>query len=483
MILVPREGLEPSRSCDHGFLRPARIPIPPPGQKSVIILPYMFCDEVTVHFKGGRGGNGCVSFRREKYVPRGGPNGGDGGNGGSIYLQANENINTLAEFSARKNFRAQSGQHGFGKQMAGKTAPDLIVPVPLGTMILDAKKKKLLRDVEKHGDIFLIARGGRGGYGNAHFKSSTRQAPTFAELGEPGEEKICVLELKLVADVGIIGLPSVGKSTLLSRISNARPRIADYPFTTLVPNLGLVTLKEFGGSLKQNFLACDLPGLIEGAHQGKGLGIQFLKHVARNRVLVHLLDVNSLDPSKDYRTIFSEMKAFDSTLTRKSQVVVFNKIDTVSGEALKKIITEFKKKNRRIKNVFAISCVSGNGLKDLLFAVWDSLERPKEPKNPRTEKPAAHESFKIFRPEPERSSHTFTIKILKKRKKQKSIFLITGPRIEQIVVMTNFRNPQAVARVYDVCEKMRIVRELRQRGAKFGDDIIIGKETLTYRWE
>lgn len=444
----------------------------------------MFCDEVKVHFIAGRGGNGAVSFRREKFIARGGPNGGDGGEGGSIYVQADENINTLAAFNMRKIFRAEVGENGKGKQMGGADSPDLILAVPVGTFVFDEKKKTALGDLAHHGDILLVARGGRGGFGNAHFKSSTRQAPRFAELGEPGEEKKSVLELKLVADVGFIGFPSVGKSTLLSRISNARPRVAEYPFTTLIPNLGLVTLKAFGGDLQQNFLACDLPGLIEDAHKGKGLGIQFLKHVARHRLFVHLIDSNTADPVADYRVIRRELRLFDRNLTKKPAIVAFNKIDTVSAENISRLIKTLKKKCRGVKELFSISCVTGSGIKELVWAMWRLLEKTKKQMVRAPEEiPATHkESFKIYRPHLEEDSHHFHIKILKK-KKRGSMFEVTGSRITQIVVMTDFKNPEAVARVYDVFEKMGISKELRRFGARFGDEVKIAGQTIVYRWE
>lgn len=443
----------------------------------------MFLDEVKVHLIAGRGGNGCVAFRREKYVPRGGPNGGDGGNGGSLIVEADANINTLAEFNTHKVFRAQPGEMGFGKEMAGKNSQDLILKVPIGTMIFDESKKTLLADLKENGEKYLAARGGRGGYGNAHFKTSTRQAPSFAELGEPGEERMCVLELKMVADVGIIGLPSVGKSTLISRISNARPKIAEYHFTTLVPNLGLVTMKQFGGSIQQSFLACDLPGLIEGAHEGKGLGVKFLKHVSRNRVLVHLLDVNSPDPEHDFKVIMNEMKQFDKELMKKPLIVAFNKIDTISKEDLKKLISSFKKKHSKIKKVFAMSSVTGEGIAELMFEVWRMLEQEKEKVMTHKPKPEKEKEFKVFRPDLERSFHAYTIKKLKSVKKGKQLYEVNGGRIGQIVSMTNFDNPEAVARVYDVLQKMSINRELKREGAKFGDEIIIKGHTLIYRWD
>lgn len=438
----------------------------------------MFCDEVKVHFIAGRGGNGAVAFRREKYVPHGGPSGGNGGRGGSIYLVANENINTLAEFNTYKIFRAESGANGRGKDQAGSDAPDLFLQVPVGTLVFDEKKKALLSDLAANGEKLLIAKGGKGGFGNSHFRSSTRQAPAFAELGEPGEEKENVLELKLVADVGIIGLPSVGKSTLLSRISNARPKIADYPFTTIIPNLGLVTLAQFGGNFQQNFLACDLPGLIEGAHKGKGLGIEFLKHVVRNRVLIHLLDVNSTDPSADFKTINAELKSFDKTLAKKPTLIAFNKIDTISASQLDGIIAKFKKKNRSAK-ISAISCVTGVGLKKLLFEAWELLNKVKKNEPEPIEK---KEDFKIFKPASEENPKVFHVKLLKRRKKN-SLFEVTGRRIEQIVIMTDFSNQEAQARVYDVIGRMGINKALRSCGAHFGDEIKIGKNTIIYKWD
>lgn len=442
----------------------------------------MFCDEVLVHFIAGKGGEGCVGFRREKFVPRGGPNGGDGGRGGSIYLQADENINTLAEFNSHKIFRAQAGEHGFGKNQGGSDAPDLFLKVPVGTMIFEENKKNMIGDLPHHGDRFLVARGGRAGYGNAHFKSSTRQAPSFAELGEPGEEKKYLLELKLVADVGIIGLPSVGKSTLISCISNARPKIAEYHFTTIIPNLGLVTLQKFGGTLQQSFVACDLPGLIEGAHQGKGLGIQFLKHVVRNRILVHMLDINSPDPSTDYKIIRAELKKFDKTLVTKPQIVVFNKIETLSEEEVEKIIKNFKKKNPKIKKIFSISCATNKGLKPLVFEMWNLLEKEIKKQIALQPKMEGKEEFKVYKPAEEKHFHSFTVKAAKTGKNKRN-FVVTGRRVEQIVVMTELTNPEAMSRVYDVFEKMHIDKELRRQGAKFGDEIHVGNATIIYKWD
>lgn len=412
-------------------------------------------------------------------MPRGGPNGGDGGRGGSIILQADANINTLAEFRTRKTIKAGNGENGKNWQMAGADAPVLVIPVPVGTIIFDQDKKKILGDLSQPGAQMSVAEGGRGGYGNEHFKSSTRQAPGFAELGEPGQERICLLELKLVADVGLIGLPSVGKSTLISRISNARPKIAAYPFTTIIPNLGVITMKAFGGSIQQSFVVCDLPGLIEGATEGKGLGIQFLKHVARNRVLVHILDLTHDAPNSDYSVLKKELKKYDKKIIQKPTIIAFNKADTLERKSIQKIVNAFKRSHRSIKKVFVISAVSGEGLRDLIFEIWQHLEKLRETDSlPLT---TIRTSFKIFRPLEQPDAKRF--EVLAHKKGKKSTYEVRGKRLEQIVIMTDFRNPEAVARVYDVCEKMGIDRELRRNGAKFGDEVIIGRQKLIYRWD
>ncbi|PJC36518.1 GTPase ObgE [Candidatus Peregrinibacteria bacterium CG_4_9_14_0_2_um_filter_53_11] len=442
----------------------------------------MFCDEAHVHFVAGQGGSGSISYRREKYIPKGGPDGGNGGQGGSIYLIGDDNINTLITFDTHKHFRAERGGPGEGNNKAGADAEDLYLKVPVGTIVYDEKKKKMIGEVKTPGETLLLARGGRGGYGNAHFKSSTRQTPSFAELGEPGGEFNYILELQLVADVGFVGLPSVGKSTLLAHVSNARPKIASYHFTTLIPNLGVVSLRQFGGSDEQSFVACDLPGLIEGAHEGKGLGIKFLKHVARNRVLVHVLDVNSLDPHEDYVNIKEELRRYDRSLAKKPTLVVFNKIDSVSPEAVDEVVAAFQKKHPRIKPIYRISAVSGEGLKELMHALWKTLE--KELKLARKAAKPAKETkpeFKLFTPAAEENEKSFTVHV-RRLGKRKSSFEVRGRRIEQIVVMSNFTNQEAVARVYDVCEKLGIDKALKQIGARFGDDFRIGGHSLIYRW-
>lgn len=433
-----------------------------------------FCDEVKVTFLAGKGGNGCVSFRREKYVPRGGPDGGDGGNGGSIVLEVDPNVNTLFEFKRQKVFRAENGEPGKGKNQHGRSGGNLVLKVPPGTLTLDETKKVLLKDLTECGEKFTIVRGGRGGYGNAHFTSSTRQKPRFAELGEPGEEKTIFLELKLVADIGIIGLPSVGKSTLLSRISNARPKIAPYPFTTLVPNLGIVTLDRFGGKASQGFVACDLPGLIEDASKGKGLGIEFLKHVARNRALIHLLDIARNDLKEDYETIRKELKQFDKKLLKKKEIIAINKIDiSPADEVFRKIKKAFPR-----KELFFISCVTRQGIRELIFAVWKILE--KLPKEKVLFQKRELTGYRVYRPHLE-DPRAFWIEEKRKRSKNKgTLFVVRGKRIEQIVVMTDFQSPEAISRVYDVFDKMGVQRELQKLGASEGDEIEIHGKLLTY---
>lgn len=306
-----------------------------------------FCDQTVVEFIGGKGGNGAISFRREKNIPRGGPDGGDGGPGGNVVLVADPNLNTLTNFNTKKIFRAEDGTKGGGNHKSGKTGDDLILKVPPGTLIIDDETKELICDLKKPKQKFTIAKGGRCGLGNSRFKSSIHQAPRFAENGEDGEIIKILLELQLVADVGIIGIPSSGKSTLISRISNAKPKIADYPFTTLIPNLGVVAMRSFDKREKGSFVVADIPGLIEGAHKGKGLGDQFLRHVSRTEILVHLIDLTRANP-KDFKVINKELAAYDKRLSNKDQIIVFSKTDSVTSDQLKDFKKEFRKANPKI---------------------------------------------------------------------------------------------------------------------------------------
>jgi GTP-binding protein len=321
-----------------------------------------FVDYTKIHVKAGDGGRGCVSFRREKYVPRGGPDGGDGGRGGYIIFKTTKELNTLLDLRYQREYRAKRGQHGMGKKMHGKNGEDRIIPVPIGTIIKDAETKEILADLDKEDAEVIIAKGGRGGLGNAHFTTPTRQAPRFAQPGEEGEEKNLVIELKLLADVGLIGLPNAGKSTLISVISSAKPKIADYPFTTLTPNLGVVKLENF-----RSFVVADIPGLIEGAHRGAGLGFQFLRHVERTSMLLHLVDVSDVldsDPVNDFKNINRELELYSPELMKKPQAVVGTKID-IAGE--KKRLNKLEKycKSKDI-GFFPISAITGKGIKRLL---------------------------------------------------------------------------------------------------------------------
>jgi GTP-binding protein len=321
-----------------------------------------FIDQVKVYIKAGDGGKGCVSFRREKFIPRGGPNGGDGGRGGHIIFRATGNINTLLDIRYRQQYLAKKGQHGMGKDMHGKNGGDLMIPVPLGTLIKDAETEEVLHDLVVDGQEFIAAKGGRGGMGNAHFKSSTRQAPRFAQPGEPGEDMTLFLELKLLADVGLIGLPNAGKSTLISSISSARPKIADYPFTTLIPNLGVVKHGDY-----KSFVIADIPGLIEGAHKGTGLGFQFLRHVERTSLLLHLVDISEMaegDPVENFRKINKEMELYSPKLITKPQAVAATKLDIKgNGEKLDSLAEYCEDKQY---DFFPICAVTGDGLKDLI---------------------------------------------------------------------------------------------------------------------
>ncbi len=331
-----------------------------------------FVDTATVYVKGGDGGRGCVSFRREKFVPKGGPNGGDGGKGGDVVFVADRRLTTLLDFKYRHHYRAERGRHGKGSLCHGRNGKDLIVRVAVGTIVKDRDTGEILVDLIEDGQRFVCARGGRGGKGNAHFATPTNQAPRYAQPGQPGEERWLVLELKLLADVGIIGFPNAGKSTLISRISSARPKIADYPFTTLVPNLGTVRYAEH-----RDFVIADIPGLIEGAHRGKGLGIRFLRHIERTKLLLHMIDLSSdtgRDPKRDFVVINEELRAFNKRLAGLPQVVALNKIDLLGPdrERLHGLLTYFR--DRCIK-VFPISAVTGEGLKDLVAFLGTEVER------------------------------------------------------------------------------------------------------------
>lgn len=332
-----------------------------------------FVDQATIYVKAGDGGAGCVSFRREKFVPKGGPDGGDGGRGGDVVLRADEGLSTLLDFRYRRVFRAGRGGHGQGGNRTGRSAPDLVIPVPVGTVVKDAATGEVLADLTQHGQEVVVARGGRGGRGNAHFATATRRAPRYAEPGEKGEERTLILELRLMAHAGLVGKPNAGKSTLLARMSAARPKIADYPFTTLHPNLGVVSL-----GLGQSFVLADLPGLVEGAHRGVGLGDRFLRHASRTRVLVYVLDsALSEDPLRDLEVLRAELAAYDPALAERAQVVALNKVDLPDGrrraEALQHTLA------RQGYHVFLTSGVTGEGVTALARKLWELVQASRAP--------------------------------------------------------------------------------------------------------
>ena len=336
-----------------------------------------FVDYVTIYVKAGDGGRGCVSFRREKYVPRGGPDGGDGGRGGLITFRATNALNTLLDQTYHREYRAQRGQHGMGKKMHGKNGEDLIIPVPVGTILKDAETNDVLIDLDRNGMEAVIVKGGRGGLGNSHFATPTRQAPRYAQPGEEGDEKRLILELKLLADVGLVGLPNAGKSTLLSVISSAKPKIADYPFTTLKPVLGVVKLENY-----KSFVVADIPGLIEGAHKGVGLGFQFLRHVERTSILLHLVDISEAgedDPVEDLEKVNRELELYSPELIKKPQAVAGTKLDVAGNRERLDRLETYCKENRI--DFFPVAAVTGSGIKDLLAYLTIKVEETKDGRN------------------------------------------------------------------------------------------------------
>jgi GTP-binding protein len=421
----------------------------------------VFLDEVSITVKAGNGGNGAISFFRNRHIAKGGPDGGHGGHGGNVILLADTNLNTLYHFRGVKLFRAQNGQSGAGQDMAGKGGKDLYIKVPTGTIVFENGQPVM--DLYESGQMYLASRGGLGGKGNSNFASSTRQTPRFAELGEPGEERKLHLELKLVADVGIIGLPSVGKSTLISVVSAARPKIADYPFTTLQPNLGVVA---HSGS---TFVVTDLPGLIKGASRGKGLGHKFLRHAERVRFFWHLVPANSTTPVADYRIIREELRKFNPELANKTEIPVISKADLTDEKTLNKLSEKIAEASGR--RPLVISGATHRGVNDLLNATIEHLQQLKsteEPQNQSSELP-------IYQPHLDQKSKRFTIK-----KQNKKLYHVDGPRLNQIVVMSDLKNPEAVARVQDVLNKMGISRELHHFGAEPGAKLEIAGKSLEW---
>jgi len=439
----------------------------------------MFCDELTLKFIAGRGGNGSVSFRREKFVPKGGPDGGNGGRGGNIILKVNPQLTTLSHLTSQKTYKAYEGVAGRGKNMHGKNAEDLILEVPQGTIVYNDETKQQIVDLSEPEDLVKIAKGGKGGLGNANFVSSIHQIPRFAETGEPGEEITVKLELKLVADVGIIGLPSAGKSTLISVVSKAKPKIAEYHFTTLIPNLGVVYMDQFGGSNQDSFVIADIPGLIEGASEGKGLGHEFLRHVSRTKILIHVMD-GSLDQiAENYTSINNELKKFDKKLSKKTQIPVINKIDILSDEQLESQLKELKTVTSR-KKIFTISAAAHKNLKDLMQYLSKKVkeEKIKEAEELLKKKEKASKDIPVLKPHLDKVPFTINKTINKKTHK---IYRVSGKRVDQLVVMTDISNQEGLQRLYHYFDKMSLIKALKKKGAKSGDTIRIKDKNIPFR--
>lgn len=418
-----------------------------------------FLDKIKLYLKAGDGGNGCVSFRREKFVPLGGPDGGNGGKGGDIYIVASKDINNFIHLSFKPHIRAEDGEDGKGSNMDGKSANDTFIYVPCGTVVKD-ENENFICELLKDGEKFLIAKGGRGGRGNSSFKSSVNQAPDFREMGEKGEEKTIILELKLIADVGLVGFPNAGKSTFLSRVTKATPKIADYPFTTLSPNIGVCFYKG------KSFIIADIPGLIEGASKGKGLGHEFLRHISRTKILLHLVDpygFYDIDPLNGIKIIENELKEYSTTLSKKKKIIVINKADlTGSDEVYLKIKKKYK--NRK---VFLVSSVTGQGIQELLdylVSIIDkiSLEDEKENLNER--------KVKVIKVE-----KAFSVE------KKNGKFYIYGKKIENLCARTDTSNENALRRFFNILKKIGVVKELFKNGIKDGDTVVIGN--FEFEWK
>ncbi|BCJ86005.1 GTPase ObgE [Effusibacillus dendaii] len=421
----------------------------------------MFVDTAQVYVKGGDGGNGIVSFRREKYVPEGGPAGGDGGKGGDVVLVVDEGLRTLLDFRYQRHFKAPRGEYGKTKNQHGANAEDLLVKVPPGTTVSDADTGEFLGDLTRHGQRLVVARGGRGGRGNTRFATAANKAPEIAEKGEPGQERWIRLELKVIADVGLVGFPSVGKSTLLSVVSAAKPKIGAYHFTTISPNLGVV---ESGDG--RSFVLADLPGLIEGAHEGHGLGDQFLRHVERTKVIVHVVDMAAAegrDPWEDYLKINEELKLYNEKLAERPMIVVANKMDLPGAEEQ---LAEFRKKLGADTPVYPISGVTKEGVQQLLYAIADLLDSLPERDETLIDEPVVEER-KVYRLEEEPDEFTIS--------RDNEVFVVHSAKIEKLIKMTNFDQYDAVKRFQRILKQMGVDDALRKRGAEDGSTIRIGE--------
>ncbi len=414
----------------------------------------MFYDRAKIFLKAGDGGNGLVSFRREKYVPQGGPNGGDGGRGASIYLIADHNLRTLLDFKMKQHYKAAKGENGQNSNKVGKSGKDLFLHVPLGTVVRYDGEEAVIADLVSDGQKVCVAKGGRGGRGNARFASNRDKAPEVAEKGEPGEEVWVRLELKVLADVGLVGMPNAGKSTLISRVSSAKPKIADYPFTTLEPNLGIVDLGD-----ERTFCIADVPGLIENAHSGVGLGHHFLRHLERTKVLIHLIDMSGQegrDPLEDFGIISEELRKYKEELWRKPRIIAANKMDLPESE---ENLARLKEKFGEEFEIFPIAAAAGGDLSPLLNRCYEIIQSA----------PVAE-----VRSEEEIKVTTFTPREpFSVRKEDDGVFIVEGPEVKKWIAMTDFGNEAAVRRLQRIFKAMGLDRGLRDAGARHGDTVIV----------
>ena len=420
-----------------------------------------FIDKAKIKISSGKGGNGVVAWRREKYVDKGGPAGGDGGKGGSVYLVADEGLSTLLDFTYRSIFKADNGENGFKKSMHGKSAKDLYIKVPAGTLVKDLKTGNIIADLTEHNQTVLVAKGGRGGRGNTHFCTPQNRAPQYCEPGEPGIERELQLELKLIADVGLLGLPNAGKSTFISRVSAAKPKIADYPFTTIVPNLGVVRKSDGGG-----YVIADIPGLIEGASEGVGLGHDFLRHVERCRFLLHIVDGTEEDPVQNYKIINEELKKYSEKLANLYQVVAINKIDSIEAGRLDELTGEFAKLG---VTPYLISAVTGENIQQIKNELENKVNSIPKP-----------ESEVTIAEDTDATNNDDGFWDVQKIKKD--TYLVTGGRIIRISQVTDPRSTEQVIRFQNIMISMGIMDELKRQGIQNGDTIIVGKLELEY-WD
>ncbi len=425
----------------------------------------MFVDVVKIYAAAGSGGHGAVSFRREKYIPAGGPDGGDGGRGGDIIFQADPGMKTLMDFRYKKRYRAGSGQNGAGSNKTGKNGEDLVLKVPVGTMIKDSERDIIIADLTEVGQRVVVAKGGKGGKGNSRFTSSVRQAPTFAERGYEGEERWLVLELKLLADVGLIGFPNVGKSTILSVVTGAKPKIANYPFTTLTPNLGVVELEG-----RKSFVLADIPGLIEGAHQGVGLGHDFLRHIERTRLLIHVLDVSGSegrDPLEDFRQVNHELAKYSSSLAERPQLIAVNKTDLPDAREILAGVREALEKEGF--EVFEVSAATNTGLDRLMDRAFELLRDLGD--QPMQEDIEDTRKMRYYRFEPEKP---FTIE------KVGDVFVVKGNWVDRLMAGINVDRDESLKYFQKVIRKRGIIDELKEMGIKEGDTVRMGQREFEY---